>query len=113
MRGSVNLGQFDCSNKAIQAAGLWSVYLLRCADNTLYCGITTNLIKRLRQHNGELVGGAKYTQNRQPCELAYFEIHENRSDASKREYEIKRLPKKAKEQLISSLLVDVTRPGKS
>jgi len=78
----------------------WSVYLLRCADNTLYCGITTNLSKRLRQHNGELVGGAKYTKVRQPCELVYSEKAENRSQASKRECAIKKLSKQAKEELI-------------
>jgi len=81
----------------------WSVYLLRCADNTLYCGITTNLNKRVRQHNGELVGGAKYTKVRQPCELVYSETSENRSTASKREYEIKSLSKLQKEKLITSV----------
>ncbi|WP_321325176.1 GIY-YIG nuclease family protein [Thiomicrorhabdus sp.] len=85
-----------------QACQNWFVYLLRCADNTLYCGITTNLIKRLRQHNGEIVGGAKYTKVRQPCELVYSEKSESRSEASKREYEIKQLSKKAKEQLINN-----------
>ncbi|MEA1990093.1 MAG: GIY-YIG nuclease family protein [Pseudomonadota bacterium] len=77
----------------------WFVYLLRCADNSLYCGITTNLQKRLRQHNGELTGGAKYTKTRQPCELVYSESAEDRSSASKREYEIKQLSKTAKEKL--------------
>jgi len=77
----------------------WFVYLLRCADNSLYCGITTNLEKRLRQHNGELTGGAKYTKARQPCQLVYFEKSESRSTASKREYEIKRLSRTAKEEL--------------
>ena len=79
---------------------LWYVYLLRCADNTLYCGITTDLQKRLRQHNGELIGGAKYTKVRQPCELVYSEQVENRSEASKREYAIKKLSKASKEKLI-------------
>jgi len=77
----------------------WFVYLLRCADNTLYCGITTNLKKRLRQHNGELVGGAKYTKVRQPCELVYSENADNRSEASKREAGIKKLSKQSKEVL--------------
>ena len=79
----------------------WSVYLLRCADNSLYCGITNNLNKRLKQHNGELVGGAKYTKTRQPCQLVYSEQAENRSLASRREYQIKRLSKVQKERLIS------------
>ncbi len=89
-------------NQEIQTDQAWSVYLLRCADNTLYCGITTNLQKRLRQHNGELVGGAKYTKIRQPCELVYAEYAENRSHATQKEYAIKQLSKAAKEYLIKS-----------
>jgi len=77
----------------------WFVYLLRCADQSLYCGITTDLNKRLRQHNGALVGGAKYTRVRQPCQLAYSEKAQNRSHASKREAEIKKMTKVAKESL--------------
>lgn len=81
----------------------WVVYLLRCADHTLYCGITTNLEKRLRQHNGEIKGGAKYTQSRRPCELVYHEITENRQTASQREYAIKQLTRTQKEALIQSM----------
>lgn len=80
----------------------WRVYLLRCADNSLYCGITNNLEKRLRQHNGELVGGAKYTKTRQPCELVYIEKAECRSSASQREYQLKKLTRLQKETLILS-----------
>ena len=78
----------------------WFVYLLRCADETLYCGGTTNLTKRLRQHNGELVGGAKYTKVRQPCTLVYSEGAPNRSEATKREYQIKQLSRTQKLKLI-------------
>ena len=78
----------------------WFVYLLRCADRSLYCGITTDLAKRLRQHNGELVGGAKYTRVRRPCELVYSEEAPSRSEASKREHEMKHLSKKSKESLV-------------
>ncbi len=77
----------------------WFVYLLRCADQSLYCGITTNLEKRLKQHNGDLVGGAKYTRVRQPCRLAYSEKALDRSSASKREVEIKKMTKAQKELL--------------
>ncbi len=80
----------------------WAVYLLRCADNSLYCGITNNVEKRLRQHNGELVGGAKYTKTRQPCELVYVEQAESRSSASQREYQLKKLTRLQKETLILS-----------
>jgi len=78
----------------------WFVYLLRCADDSLYCGVTTNLTKRLRQHNGELVGGAKYTKVRQPCVLAYSESSVDRRSATKREYEIKQLTRAQKLKLI-------------
>ena len=77
----------------------WYVYILRCADETLYTGITTDLERRIRQHNGELVGGAKYTRVRRPVSLFWQEEHIDRSSASKREYEIKRLPRQKKERL--------------
>ena len=48
---------------------LWSVYLLRCSDDTLYCGVTTNVQRRLAMHNGVLPGGAKYTRGRRPVKL--------------------------------------------
>lgn len=75
------------------------MYILRCADETLYTGITTDLNRRIRQHNGELVGGAKYTRVRRPVSLFWQEEHIDRSSASKREYEIKRLSRQKKERL--------------
>ncbi|WP_321275774.1 GIY-YIG nuclease family protein [Thiomicrorhabdus indica] len=78
----------------------WVVYLLRCADNSFYCGITNNLEKRLRQHNGEIKGGAKYTRCRRPCHIVYQEFAMNRQTASQREYAIKQLSKAQKQQLI-------------
>ncbi len=81
----------------------WIVYLLRCADDSLYCGITNNLEKRIKQHNGELVGGAKYTRANGPCELVYQEKSKDRSDASKREYEIKSMTRENKLLLIKTL----------
>ncbi|WP_019894937.1 GIY-YIG nuclease family protein [Hydrogenovibrio halophilus] len=82
----------------------WQVYLLRCADNTLYCGITNNLPRRLRQHNGEMNGGAKYTQGRRPCQLAYCEHHPDKSQALKREQQIKHYTRPQKESLCSKLV---------
>ena len=81
----------------------WVVYLLKCRDNTLYCGVTNNLSRRLRQHNGEIKGGAKYTQARRPCELVYHERCEDKSTAMKREYDIKQFSRIQKEQLFSKV----------
>ena len=80
----------------------WVIYLLCCADGTLYCGITNHLEKRLRQHNGEIKGGAKYTQSRRPCRLVYQEFADNRQTASQREYAIKQLSRVQKQQLIQN-----------
>lgn len=79
----------------------WSVYVLKCNDSTLYTGVTTNLDRRLRQHNGETKGGAKYTRARRPCVLVYSEVCENRSKAQIREAEIKRLSRAKKLELIA------------
>lgn len=65
----------------------WTCYLLRCADDTLYCGITNDLEKRLAAHNAGTA--SKYTRVRMPVELVYTEPCADRSVASKREMEIK------------------------
>ena len=79
----------------------WHVYVVVCFDNSFYCGITTNIERRIKQHNGELSGGAKYTRSRRPCRLVYKEKAENRSTASKREYWFKKLSRKQKEKYIN------------
>ena len=76
------------------------VYILKCSDNTLYTGWTNNLEKRIATHNSGKV--AKYTRNRLPVELAYFETFEDKSSALKREYAIKQLPRYKKLDLINS-----------
>ena len=78
----------------------WFVYILRCADGSLYTGITTDLDRRLAEHNGSELG-ARYTRGRRPVMLVYSEYLENRSLASKKESLIKRLRKDQKESLIS------------
>ncbi len=78
---------------------VWSVYILKCSDATLYTGITTDLQRRLDEHNGSQKG-AKYTRTRRPVSLAYVETVPSRSEASKREYAIKKMGKKEKEALI-------------
>ena len=79
---------------------LWLVYLLRCANNSLYCGVTNDLDKRLRQHNGDIVGGAKYTRANRPCVLVYQEQVKNRSTALKRECDIKSMTRDEKLTLL-------------
>lgn len=79
---------------------VWFVYILRCKDDTLYCGITPDLEKRLEQHRSGK--GAKYTRGRGPLELVYYEEVANHSEALKREIAIKRLSRQEKLELISS-----------
>ncbi|MGO1579977.1 MAG: GIY-YIG nuclease family protein [Peptoniphilaceae bacterium] len=74
------------------------VYILECNDKSLYTGYTNNLEKRIKAHN--LKKGAKYTKGRTPVYLKYFESFENKSDALKREYQIKTLKKSQKLALI-------------
>ena len=79
---------------------MYYTYILKCNDDTLYTGITTDLDRRLRQHNWEIVGWAKYTRVRQPVEIVYSESFESRSDACKRESEIKKMSRGEKLELI-------------
>ncbi|CAI6152012.1 MAG: hypothetical protein SPLUMA1_SPLUMAMAG1_01394 [uncultured Sulfurimonas sp.] len=76
------------------------VYILKCSDNTLYTGITTDLKRRVDEHNNS-DKGAKYTKLRRPVSLMYSEMSEDRSSASKREYVIKKLNRKGKLELIN------------
>ena len=78
------------------------VYILECSDKTLYTGIATDIKRRLDEHNNS-DKGAKYTRIRRPLKLVYSEESENRSSASKREYEIKKLSREKKLKLIGSL----------
>ncbi len=81
----------------------WFVYILRCADDSLYTGITTELDRRIAEHNDKNKKlGARYTRSRQPVTLIYHETFESRSLASKREAEIKRLKRKQKLLLLAS-----------
>ena len=79
----------------------WHCYIVRCADDTLYTGITNDLAKRIAAHNAGTA--SKYTRARRPVRLVYSEPHADRSSASKREAELKRLPRKAKLELVASL----------
>ena len=74
----------------------WWVYMLRCADGSLYTGITTDLSRRLAEHNGDGPAGARYTRSRRPVQLIYCEAASNRSAASQREAAIKQLDRARK-----------------
>lgn len=74
------------------------VYLLRCADGSLYCGWTTDPEARLKTHNSGK--GAKYTRSRLPVELAWLEAHEDRHEALSREWHVKRMSREEKLRLI-------------
>lgn len=75
-------------------------YIVRCSDDTLYTGWTNNLEKRMSAHNGGK--GAKYTKGRRPVTLEYYEIHNTKEEAMRREYEIKQLTRKEKEALVKT-----------
>lgn len=92
--------QIDGIDTFVTPVSMWKVYMLRCSDDTLYTGITTNLKRRIKEHNGTKLG-AKYTSSRRPVELVYFENRDNKADASQREYAIKQLSKKEKLELIN------------
>ena len=74
------------------------VYMLRCADGTLYTGWTSDLARRVKAHNSG--HGAKYTRSRTPVELVYSEEMEDKPQALKREYAIKQLSREEKQKLI-------------
>lgn len=82
------------------------VYILRCADKTLYTGIALDVTKRVKEHNGKSekknAHGAKYTRARRPVKLVYTETCETRSKALIREYAIKKLSRIEKQKLIKS-----------
>ena len=89
----------------------WTVYILRCADNTLYTGITNDFERRLKMH--ETGTGARYTRSRGPFILHYSETWPDRAAASKREAAIKSLPRAAKLLLrgqdLAAIGVDIHR----
>ncbi|MFA7300835.1 MAG: GIY-YIG nuclease family protein [Candidatus Shapirobacteria bacterium] len=83
-------------------ANVYFVYILITSGNTLYTGITTDLTRRVLEHNSHTSKSAKYTRSFDSCKLVYSEQFENRSLASKRESEIKKLSKANKLLLIQS-----------
>jgi len=76
----------------------WFLYVIQCSDESLYTGITTNISRRLKEHNAKK--GAFYTQNKTPVKIVYQEPMAGQSEARKREAQIKRLTRKEKLELV-------------
>lgn len=79
-------------------------YIVRCSDGTYYTGWTNDLEKRLAAHNDGT--GAKYIKPRRPVELVYHEVFETKEEAMSREWHIKQLTRREKEELIASATLD-------
>ncbi len=79
---------------------MWYLYILRLSDGSLYTGIAKDVERRIEQH--EEGNGSKYVRSRLPCKLVHVEEMKNRSEALKREAEIKKWNKEKKEDLVSS-----------
>lgn len=79
---------------------MFYVYILKCGDGSFYCGYTNDVEKRLKKHKSGK--GAKYTRSRLPLELVFTEKFDNKSDALKRECEIKKLSRIQKEKLVEN-----------
>lgn len=75
-------------------------YILRCVDNSLYCGTTTDLAKRIKEHNLVNSKGAKYTRAKRPVKLVYSKKYRMKKTALRREVEVKKWPKSQKERLV-------------
>lgn len=73
-------------------------YMVQCGDGTLYTGYTTDVFRRTKEHNRGK--GAKYTRSRLPVSLVYYEVHETKTDAMKREYDLKQLTRVEKLKLV-------------
>ncbi|HEY6131263.1 MAG TPA: GIY-YIG nuclease family protein [Halioglobus sp.] len=80
-------------------SGPWHVYVLLCADGSLYTGVARDLQRRLLQHNGELAGGSRYTRGRRPVVLMWSDAEPDRSAAQRREASIKKLSRDQKLRL--------------
>ncbi|MBI1863059.1 GIY-YIG nuclease family protein [Candidatus Microgenomates bacterium] len=77
-------------------------YILRCADNSLYCGITNNPDKRLKEHNSDSARGSKYVRARRPVTMVYHEEFPDIQTAMARERQVKKWRKSEKESLVAS-----------
>lgn len=93
----------DASVQGDESKEMHYIYLVRCSDDSLYCGWTTDLKRRIDAHNGHIPGGAKYTRGRRPVTLVYSESFHQKQEAQRREYAIKRMTKTKKLGLIKGV----------
>ena len=80
---------------------MWFVYIVRCADDTLYTGIAKDVARRVAEHNSSKQLAARYTRGRRPVALVHREAVKTRSAAARREYEIKQMTRLEKERLLA------------
>lgn len=90
----------DTTTETLEPKLRWAVYMLRCADGSLYTGVTTDLNRRVREHNQCNQKGAKYTRCRRPLTLVHSEQGLSKQQAYQREYAIKKMTKANKELLL-------------
>ncbi|MBA6413277.1 GIY-YIG nuclease family protein [Parahaliea sp. F7430] len=83
-------------------SGQWWVYVLECADGSLYTGVARDIERRLAQHNGLIAGGPKYTRGRRPVVLRWQEAAPDRSSAQQREAQIKSFSRQQKLSLLGA-----------
>jgi putative endonuclease len=86
---------------------MYFFYIVRCSDDSLYCGQTNDLSRRIGEHNSSDTKSAKYTKARRPVTLVYFETHQTIQSAMKREWQVKRWSKVKKEALICHNLIEL------
>lgn len=92
-----------------QSLSKYYTYILRCSDNSLYTGITTDIERRFKEHQEKRSLGAKYTHHHEVIKIEIVFSSSNRSKASKLEYEIKRLKKEEKERIIRTKNLDILK----
>ena len=83
---------------------MWSIYIIRCGDRSLYTGISNDVAKRFAVHQSGNAKSAKYTRTRHPLKLVFTAEIGTKSAASRAEYYIKQLPKKKKESLVAGTI---------
>ena len=83
---------------------MWSIYMIRCGDRSLYAGISNNVARRFAVHQSGNAQAAKYTRTRHPLQLVFTAEIGTKSAASRAEYYVKRLPKRTKESLVAGTI---------